>query len=49
MMKLVNMLGLGSSSFKESRGSSPLFGNTYYGDNKSTLQTKKPKKETKIK
>ena len=26
MMELVDMLGLGSSSFKQSRGSSPLFG-----------------------
>jgi hypothetical protein len=26
MMELVDMLGLGSSSFEKSRGSSPLFG-----------------------
>ena len=30
MMKLVDILGLGSSSFQKSKGSSPFFGNFFF-------------------
>ena len=52
MMELVDMLGLGSSSFKQSRGSSPLFGiyiflNPMPTVNQLCRQNRKSKKKKK--